>query len=85
MPAARPPAPRLNRRISVQGVTLRFEAGCAEPLDHRRRFGVSARVWVVNEERPLGRGSGNQAKILGRQADTVHQLHRVAAVACCAP
>ena len=56
--------------------------GRSEPLDDGRRFGASARVGDINEQRSLGRGPGNQAKILGRQAVARHQLSRVAAVAC---
>ena len=74
--------PHLNGSISVQGVTLWLETRRSEPLDDGRRFGASARVGDISEERSFRRGAGDEGKILGRQADTGYQLNRIAAVAC---
>ena len=46
-----------------------------------RGVGAAAHVCDVEEDRFLGRGSGNEAKLLARQGGTAHQLNQVATVA----
>src|SRR5262245_62165405 len=74
--------PCLNSAIAEQGVTLWLKTRRSEPLHDRCRFSLSARICYIEEERPFGRGAGNEAKLLGRYGVTSYQLNRVAAVAC---
>ena len=74
--------PGLDGGVAQQRVARGLEVLGTEPLDDWRRFGVSARVGDEGEERALGRGTGDQAKFLGRHGVARDELNRVAAVAC---